>query len=337
MAYTRKLISKDENLIGIARLHWIYVLRGLFWFLVFAIAGWAVNWIIVKAALAIASGSESYAIPATLSTLGNGAMFFLIGGGCIIFFLFVLKVLVTEIALTSRRLIHKEGLIFVKTHQIDQEEIRGENLDLGYLGRFLGYGYLMLDCRFIGDVRLPAIENPERFLRALHEARSASQDSLSIVRGKGNTSLPIDFDQLQQPDTPQPAAPQPTPEIQPGQMPAQPEVQPGQTPPAPEIPTMPTPHGPPPAQGMPAAPPVVAQSVALDPQAVAQVVAQVMPQMAEQVVKQMAQQGLIGGNPENEEDKDVDSALTAVFDEASFDKDGTSPHDHRHRLEHAIH
>ena len=33
MAYVHRLINGDEKLIGIARLHWIYILQGLMWFL----------------------------------------------------------------------------------------------------------------------------------------------------------------------------------------------------------------------------------------------------------------------------------------------------------------
>lgn len=247
MAYIRKIIGQDEQLIGIARLHWIYVLKGIAWFVVLAGAGWLLNTLIQRAALSVAGATDSVALPAAFITISNGAMYFLMFGGALIFFFFTLKVLVTEIGLTSRRVMHKEGLIFIKVKQIDLEEIRGENLDLGYFGRMLGYGYLLLDCRFIGDVRLPAIEKPERFLKALHERRSKTQDSLSVVLGKGNPA-PIEIavppEMQQQPEIPQPAPPQPTPEIQPGGPAQQPEVTPPQ--PGPEYPGQPVPHGPPP-------------------------------------------------------------------------------------------
>lgn len=254
MAYIRKVLAKDEKMIGIARLHWIYVFKGLFWFLVLAGAGWFLDAAVSKAVLAISASTGAKFIPAALMTVSNGAMYFMMVGGFMIFFLFVLKVLVTEVGLTSRRVIEKTGLIFVKVRQVDIEEIRGENLDLGHLGRVLGYGYVFLDCRFIGDVRLPAIENPERFLRALHQARTKSQDSLSLVVGKGNAT-PVDMNQVQaqpQPELPQPAAPTQPPEIQPGQ-PAgpQPEVNPPQYP---EQPVQPVPHSPPPAQQPPSQP-----------------------------------------------------------------------------------
>lgn len=255
MAYVRKLLAKDEDMIGIARLHWIYVIKGLFWFLVMAGAGWLFNSAISHVVLAAAASTGAQFIPAALMTISNGAMYFLMAGGFMIFFLFVLKVLVTEVALTTRRVVEKTGFLFVKVRQVDIEEVRGESLDLGHLGRVLGYGYLLLDCRFIGDVRLPAIENPERFLRALHQARTKTQDSLSLVMGKGNPT-PVDMSHVQvagqQPELPQPAMPpQPTPEIQPGQPGPSPEINPTQPT---EYPAQPVPHAPPPSPTPPSQP-----------------------------------------------------------------------------------
>lgn len=366
MAYVKKIVSKEEELVGIARLHWIYVLRGLFWFGVMAGAGWIINSLMTKILLATNSAVSSYYVANMLLTIGSGTMLFLMGGGFLVFFLFVVKVLSTEVGLTDRRVIHKEGLLFVKVHQIDHEEIRGEKLDLGWFGRLLNYGYLMLDCRFIGDVRLPAIENPERFLRALHTMRGQTQDALSVVRGKTGSMAPLqlnDEETAQQPETPQPAAPSPTPEIQPGQPGTQPEVDPGNIPGTPEALPMPTPHNPPapnnpppqpeappaqPAQPIPAPPPTepplqppsgVQQSPPpdVDPRVVAQIVQQVVPQMADQVVRKLAADGLVAKAPENDNDSSiaVDTELIASFDEARGKKGGD--HDMRNQMEHAIH
>lgn len=371
MAYIRKIIAQDEKLVGIARLHWIYVLRGLGWFLGFAFIGWALDTLVIQGLfmLAQATGADSMAV--TLMSLSHGAMLFMMAGGFLIFFLFVLKVLVTEVGLTNRRVIHKEGLLFVKVQQIDLEEIRGENMDLGTFGRILGYAYILLDCRFIGDIRLPAIESPERFIRALHQTRSATQDTLSMVIGKGNP-LPVGYVDASTsgPDTPQPPPPQPTPEIQPGQQPAQPEVQPGNVPPGPEVPAKPVPHSPPPSITPPAQPerppvqppapapppinpepplqpaessqqlsaPIVAQNVSLPADTVAQVLQQVMPQMAKQVVSEMEHRGLIPHEaPEHlQDDMDVDTDLLSSFDDARLDKDGKD-HALRDKVEYAIH
>ncbi len=266
MAYIRKIIAPEENLIGIARCHWIYVVKGLVWFAIMAIVGWAINKVIMTFAFMLSGWADNPAAPLLFMNLADGALWICLGAGLLVFFFLVLKVLVTEVGLTTRRVVLKEGFIFVKVKDIDLEEIRGENLDLGMFGRILGYGYLKLDCRFIGDIMLPAIENPEGYLNALHSARSKTQDALSIVVGKGEkhpvTEVAPDAALVEGVDTPttapgqQPA--QPVPEIQPGQQPTQPEIQPQPTTPtipqSPEIPTMPTPHEPPPQTAPPSQP-----------------------------------------------------------------------------------
>lgn len=373
MAYIRKIIAQDEKMVGIARLHWIYVLKGLGWFLGLATFGWVVDALMTRGLYMIAQATGADTMAVTLMSLSHNIMLFMMGAGLLIFFLFVLKVLVTEIGLTSRRVIHKEGLFFVKVKQIDLEEIRGENMDSGTFGRMLGYAYIMLDCRFIGDIRLPAIESPERFMRALHQTRSIPLDTLSMVIGKGN-AVPVGVVDMSEsdPNTPQPPPPQPAPEILPGQEPTQPEVQPGNVPPGPEVPARPVPHNPPPpstpppqpqtppVQPPPATPPpinpqpplqpptgavaqeivtpIVAQSVSLPPDAVAQVVQQVLPQMAQQVVKEMENRGLIAHEEphDHEADMDIDTDLLSSFDDARLNKDGNG-NDLRNKVEYAIH
>jgi hypothetical protein len=373
MAYVKKIIAQDEKLVGIARLHWIYVLKGLTYFLGLAFVGWGVDQLITRGLFFIGQSTGANAVSVMLMAFSHNAMLFLMGGGAFIFMLFVIKVLVTEVALTNRRVILKEGLLFVKVKQIDLEEIRGENMDSGHLGRLLGYAYIMLDCRFIGDVRLPAIESPERFMRALHQTRGVTADTLSVALGRGTPMAVGVVQNTDGPDSPQPNTPQPTPEIQPGQEPNQPEVQPGETPRGPEIPAMPTPHSPPPAPNLPPqpeappaqptqpiapppptepplqppsgvavnaqtqiVPPIVAQSVNLPPEAVAQVIAQVMPQMAEQVVKQMAEQGLVAPEKNTNDDIDIDTDLIESFDDAAKLDKGVN-NDLHNKMEHAIH
>lgn len=359
MAYIRKIVGHDEKIIGIARLHWIYVITGLFWFLALAGGGWLLELLLTKIGLSVAGATGSVALSALLLQAGDGISVFLMGGGILMFVLYVIKVLTTEIGLTNRRVMHKRGLLFVKVNQIDLEEIRGENLDTGTWGRLLNYGYLLLDCRFIGDVRLPAIENAEGFLRVLHDVRAKTQDSLALVVGKGNPRpIAIDPDAQQQPEVPQPAPPQPTPEIQPGQPGPHPEVDPGNVPSRPEIPAMPVPHAPPPAPPQqPPAPPVQppAQPIPAPPPSepplqppsesaapavvnadiVRQVVQQAMPQMAQQVAQELVKQGVID-DPANDGSKDVDTGLIESFDEAALDKNG-HPRDLHNKLEHAIH
>lgn len=171
MAYVKKIIGKNEHIIGIARLHWVYLARGMFGFLCCLILGVALDMMIVKALTALGEVSPNISGSALVLASSWVTPLFVIAGG-FYFLFFLIKVLYTEIALTDKRVIHKKGFIFVKVNEIDIEEVSAENMDTGYFGSILGYAYIMLDCRFVGDIKLPAIANANTFVKALHNART---------------------------------------------------------------------------------------------------------------------------------------------------------------------
>ncbi|MFA5593065.1 MAG: PH domain-containing protein [Micavibrio sp.] len=370
MAYIRKIIAKEETLHGIARLHWIYILHGVLWFFILAGSGWLLNSAMTRLLVATASATGNVAFPSLFLNATGWLTFFLMAAGFFLFLLFVMKVLFTEVGLTERRVIHKTGMIFIKVHQIDIEEIRGDQIDLGWFGKFLGYGYIMLDCRFIGDIRLPAIENPERFIRGLHALRAGVQDSLSVVLGKGEKKpLHIIREEEQGgwkagsagPSDPSPQKPRP--EIEPGKPGRQPEIEPPNVPPVPEIQPEPTPHAPPPSNPpqeperpppqpvqpipapAPSEPPLQPPSDrqgehAVSAQEVTQIVRQETVHMAQQVVKELAEQGLLQKPPANDTPSgkpDIDNDLAAIFDSASEKKRGGGDHGMQGGMERIIH
>ena len=171
MAYVKKIIGSHERLIGIARLHWIYLAKGFIGFSICVILGLSLDAIMVKmltalSAIAPNAGTDMVALASSWIT----PLSIIIGG--YYFLLYLIKVIYTEIALTDKRVIHKTGFLFVKIEEIDIEEISAENMDMGYFGSILGYAYLMLDCRFVGDIKLPAIGKANSFVKALHAART---------------------------------------------------------------------------------------------------------------------------------------------------------------------
>lgn len=75
----------------------------------------------------------------------------------------------THIAITSDRLIYKTGMFFVHVHETNLDEIKGEQVHNGFFGRMLNYGFVEVDCRFVKNMNLPAIERPYAFLHDLHK------------------------------------------------------------------------------------------------------------------------------------------------------------------------
>lgn len=347
MAYVHKLLTKDEEMVGVARLHWIYVVKGIAWFLGLTLAGWFAQSLIMRGLSYIADGINSSNLTIALMPLLNFIIFIPMAVGFCIFVFNVIKVLSSEIGLTNRRVIKKTGWLFVKTFNIDMEEIRGENTDTGIFGRFLNYAYIDLDCRFIGDVRIDALERPNLFMRHLHKQRAEAQDSIRMIVGKSGTQNPVEI-------VPAMADGGANPEIAPPK-PAQPEIAPPTTP-TPEIPPQPAPPNidppepsPPPAKdGLPPLRPPSpypskedlkaqeqqqpAAAVPIPPETVAAVIQQVLPQVAQEVVHQMAEQGLVQAAEEKPDD-DIDIALIHSFDEARIKDKGNDLHD---KLEHTL-
>lgn len=309
MAYIHKIVGSDEKLIGIARLHWIYLIKGLLYLAACAFFAWALNALLFYGLSVLAGilGQSASLLP--LVALTTYLMPFMLSIGAIIFLFHLCKMLSTEIGLTSRRVIRKDGLIFVRVNEVDLEEIRGQNLDLGWFRRFLGYGYLNLDCRFIGDIKLPAIEKPERFLKALHKATADISDSLAKVMG---------YNSPDGASAAQDSGPNPAVEATILQQQQQIEIQQQQIE---QIQKQQQRSLPPPQQPQPTASPQIVQPIVVnhvDADIVAQVIDQVMPQMVEKITEEIATKNLdTDPAPQTPKPDDIEADLLNSFDEAS--------------------
>jgi len=173
MAFVKRLVGPSENLVGIARLHWIYAVQGLMWLAGMIALGGSCKILI-----------NSY-VP-MVSVIGTAIFWIALFLGALMFVLKFGKMLFTELALTSERLIYKRGLLFVDVREVDLEEIKSESVDHGLLGRIFDYGYLDMDARFIEDMDLPAISKPYVFLKAMNSVRTTiKEDSMRVVLDDG--------------------------------------------------------------------------------------------------------------------------------------------------------
>lgn len=171
MSYIRKVISENEHLVLLTRLHWIFLIEGILWCLCITAVGFVLDHYLVLYAdrpmfyydLNIGwFHFDRYHTPVPL-------IFFLIG--LMMLGVYIASYLSNEIGLTNRRIIHKKGVMMIEIQQVELEDIRGEAVYNGWLGWLLGYGRIHFDCRFIDDVYLPVIANPYRLVKAVHTAR----------------------------------------------------------------------------------------------------------------------------------------------------------------------
>lgn len=176
MSYIRKVTGANEKLVLITRLHWIYLFESIAWFILITGLGLFIDYLLWHYV-----GNKSSDLVIDLKYIQFDAyrtpIPWMFGfAGLAVFWPLFTTYISTEIGLTDRRIIYKKGLIMVKVLQVELEDIRGEQVNHGWLGWLLKYGRIHFDCRFIDDVYLPATENPYRLVKAVHTARMRHED-----------------------------------------------------------------------------------------------------------------------------------------------------------------
>ncbi len=187
MSFIDKVIGPDEKLVGVSAIHWIYAAIGIFWMAGFLILGlYLDSWGIVP----VIYYPGNPGVIAT-SIMGHTAFWVCTLLGVLLFLLYFIMMVTTEIGLTNKRIIYKRGWIFVKVSEADLEEMKAAGVNNGILGRLLNYGYIQLDARFIDNLNIPAIADPYRFVKAVNEIRSnLRQDSMTVVlEGHGENKV----------------------------------------------------------------------------------------------------------------------------------------------------
>jgi hypothetical protein len=178
MAFIKRVIGPDEKLISMCSVHWFYGVIGLFWLFAFLALGAFLD----AQFTSFYSQSPDSRIFGAVNNIGNAMLWTCILIGVVLFLLYFIMLIATEIGLTNKRVIFKKGLLMVDVKEVDIEEIKAAEVDGGLLGRILNYGYIYFDARFVSNVTLPAIEDPYIFVKELNQARSVlKNDSMTVV------------------------------------------------------------------------------------------------------------------------------------------------------------
>ncbi len=177
----QRVIGPDERLIGISSIHWIYGARGLVFLTVFMSVGLGIK----QFTFWLAEKFDTAELVPSLNIFSNAAFIICTVIGLLLLLFYIIMMISTELGLTTKRVVFKTGLIFVDVREVDLEEIKAADVDNGFLGYFLNYGYIILDARFIKNLTLPAISAPYRFVRAMNQARTIEKrnagDSLQKI------------------------------------------------------------------------------------------------------------------------------------------------------------
>lgn len=150
MSYVRSVLQKNEELRFESRLHWmVYVAPALGLpiaaaFLAFYVHDGMRNPFIAYAGLALA------------------------GFTAILFLAAWVRRVSTEIAVTNRRVIHKQGLVWRKTTEVILERIEGVDVSQSIPGRIFGFGTVTIKGAGTTIAPLHALEDPIGFSNAIN-------------------------------------------------------------------------------------------------------------------------------------------------------------------------
>ena len=145
MKYVAKILEEGESVTHSAAVHWaVYLPTITFLGISVAILGWG----------------------------GDDPLIIVLGVFSIIFFLTswllaFIKRLSTELAVTTKRVIVKTGLIKRNTAELNRDRVEGVAVDQSVLGRILGYGTITVQGTGGGIAPIKLVDNPVDFRRAV--------------------------------------------------------------------------------------------------------------------------------------------------------------------------
>ncbi|WP_406663159.1 PH domain-containing protein [Gallaecimonas sp. GXIMD1310] len=151
MSYVENNLMRDEKVVYKANIHWFVFVPGIALFVISMIL--------------FAGSSES------------GAPFF----GFMILIVAIISLIkalilktTTELAITTKRVIAKVGLIRRNTVELNHSKVESFNVDQSIFGRVFGFGTLFVNGTGGGKTPIPSIDDPLEFRRNAMETIDAS-------------------------------------------------------------------------------------------------------------------------------------------------------------------
>ena len=155
MSYIERSLGDGEEIVALARFHWMYNLRA-----------WLALIVPVAALLA--------ALIYLDQMVRDGAALFaaaLLVAGFIVFLSMMIQKWTTEIGVTSARFVKKTGFLSLRTEEVSLRNIEAVKVSQGLWGRVLGYGNLRIEGTGDDHVDVLNIDDPVGFRRAIATAK----------------------------------------------------------------------------------------------------------------------------------------------------------------------
>ena len=158
MGYIEENLIREESIIYRARIHWIIYSPGV---LVLALS------FLFTLSTPLSNVDENNQIRV------GAALTFFVGLPMIV--RAWMRRIATELAVTSRRVIAKFGLVSRKTVELNHEQVESLSVSQSILGRFFNFGTLIVNGT--GGIRapIPVVDNPLDFRKKVLETVEASR------------------------------------------------------------------------------------------------------------------------------------------------------------------
>ncbi len=155
MSYIKRVLQSGETILFTSRMHWVLYLPGLL-VLVVGLAG------LILLPNRQAGGLFLYASLAVVAI------------ALVVLFLAWIKRVTTEIAVTNRRLIFKEGFISRRTMEMNLDKIESIDVNQSVIARLMGYGTIVVRGTGSGLEPLKVVDEPIALRNSVMNASSTA-------------------------------------------------------------------------------------------------------------------------------------------------------------------
>ncbi|MFK8014798.1 MAG: PH domain-containing protein [Gammaproteobacteria bacterium] len=156
MSYVEKNLMSGESVIETAKLHWFIFVPGVS---LLAVGVWLFGLVTSTGDTTIGPIFGTIAVSLAIISLIKA---------------YILKIS-TELAVTSKRIIAKVGLIRRNTVELNHAKVESFNIDQSIFGRIFGFGTLIVNGTGGGKTPIPSIAAPLDFRRSAMETIDSSQ------------------------------------------------------------------------------------------------------------------------------------------------------------------
>jgi len=167
-SYVKRAMQANEKILYSAQLHWVIYRMGVTFTVLAALLGYMGPVI----ATTVFGTNIAASLAAPIRYIGYGLLFV----GAFELIAAYIRQISTELVITDQRVIAKHGFIATTSYELMMSKVEGATIEQSVMGRFLGYGTLMVKGTGGGISPIDHVADPYRFHAALMSASRETQE-----------------------------------------------------------------------------------------------------------------------------------------------------------------